>query len=268
MGENRPELLVTGASSLLWRHGLGGTLPGVKCIALGRDFAAPAAMAGNSRVLLHLAYTPDGNDALVRDALTAATAAGCHRVIHSSTGSVYGSTWDGRADESRAPQPATAYASDKLRAEALVHAWAGEAPGRSAVSLRLFFPTLPATGLTAAVADGCTHRMFTRIAAALLSGGEVVLEEQDFFMNPVTPAALAAALRHCLTAKALPPVLNVAGSVDTTLRELVTLMAAKLGTSARICGGSAPARSMLACAAALNGLGDAGDFFPGDARRA
>ena len=268
VADGMTELLVTGATSLLWRCTLGGSLAGCRILTLPRELTVShLPKAQGPRALLHMAYAHVDNDALTKRALDAATAAGCHRVLHASTGSVYGHNWDGFAAPSRAPQPVTAYAHDKLRAEELINAWAAGAKGRSAANLRFFFPTMPLPALKAAAAEGRTHRMVTRIAASLLAGETITLEERSFAMNPASPALVATVLGHCVGAPRLPPAMNVAGGEETTLEALVKHMASLLGVEPRIRHGSAAPRSMLGEAPTLS-RGVISELFPASATRA
>ena len=185
------DALVTGGSGFLWKYLLGEPLCArFRLCFLGRtppgrtvrfewvDLAAPEAgeckslRSLRSRLFLHFAAptpTPENKfplalaDRIAMNAASIALLCGARRLIHASSGAVYGQSWPAYLSEQDATAPVTDYGKSKKTAENILDSFfADAAADRRATHLRLHFPAPSAAALRRAVAAGDCARLFAR----------------------------------------------------------------------------------------------------------
>jgi len=284
------DALVTGGSGFLWKYMLaesvgsrfrlcflGRTPPGPGSRFERVDLAAPGAAEGKnlhglrSRFFLHFAaptprpqhkVTPAESDCIAMNAAVIALRCGALRLIHASSGAVYGRNWPACRSEEDEAAPATDYGKAKESAETIIDAFFNDADaGRRATHLRLHFPAPAAAALRHAVAAGDCSRLFARLAGDLLNHRTIRLEPPVFSMNPCPRGALVELLGLLLKGQDPPGrVLNVAGARAVTLEQAVLELGARLGKLPQFERGDGAPLSMLADTRRLRSMiGDALD---------
>jgi len=278
------DALVTGGSGFLWKYVLGEPLGSrFRLCFLGRtppgrdarfewvDLAAPAAGEGRnlrslrSRFFLHFAAPTPGrenefmlaaSDRIAMNAAAIALRCGASRLIHASSGAVYGRTWTAYRSEGDITAPATDYGRSKQSAETILDAFfADAAAGRHATHLRLHFPAPAAAALVRAVAAGDCSRLFARLARDLLSESTIRLEPPEFLMNPCPGEALVELLELLLKGQDPPGrMLNVAGARAVTLQQAVSELGERLGKLPGFERGTGAPVSMLADTRSLRSM--------------
>ena len=270
------DALVTGGSGFLWKYLLGEPLCArFRLCFLGRtppdravrfecvDLAAPDAgeleilRSLRSRLFLHFAAPTPGPeskfplaeaDRIAMNAASIALLCGARRLIHASSGAVYGQSWPAYRSEEDATAPVTDYGKSKKSAENILDSFfTDEAADRRATHLRLHFPTPSIPALLRAVAAGDCARLFARLARDILSDRTIRLEPSAFWMNPCPDGALVELLKLLLEGQEPPaPVLNVAGARVVTLEQAALELGERLGKPPRFERGTGSSLSMLA----------------------
>ena len=270
------DALVTGGSGFLWKYVLGEPLGSrFRLCFLGRtppdrearfewvDLAAPDAGEGKnlrslrSRLFLHFAAPTPGqepkptlaeSDRIAMNAAAIALRCGASRLIHASSGAVYGRNWPAYRSEEDAAAPVSDYGRSKLSAETVLDAFFTDPPaGRRAFHLRLHFPAPAAAALLRAVAAGDCSRLFARLARDLLGDCAIRLEPSAFSMNPCPGGALVDLLELLLREQDPPGrVLNVAGARAITLEQAALELGGRLGKRPRFERLAGAPQSMLA----------------------
>jgi nucleoside-diphosphate-sugar epimerase len=270
------DALVTGGSGFLWKYLLGEPLCArFRLCFLGRtppgravrfecvDLAAPDAgecknlRSLRSRFFLHFAApTPKPEskfplaeaDRVAMNAASIALLCGARRLIHASSGAVYGQSWGAYRSEEDPTAPVTDYGKSKKSAENILDSFfTDEAADRRATHLRLHFLTPSTAALLQAVAAGDCARLWTRLARDVLNDCPIRLEPSAFWMNPCPDGALVELLKLLLEGQEPPaPVLNVAGARAVTLEQAVLELGKRLGKPPRFERGTGTSLSMLA----------------------
>jgi nucleoside-diphosphate-sugar epimerase len=270
------DALVTGGSGFLWKYVLGEPLGSrFRLCFLGRtppgraarfewvDLAAPDAAEGKnlcslrSRFFLHFAAPTPGreyqitlaeSDRIAMNAAAIALRCGVSRLIHASSGAVYGQSWPGCRSEEDKAAPVTDYGKSMKSAETVLDAFFTDAVAdRRTTHLRLHFLAPSAAALLRAVAAGDCSRLFARLARDLLNDCAIRLEPSAFSMNPCPGGALVELLNLLLTDQDPPGrVLNVAGARAITLEQAALELGELLGKTPSFVRGAGAPLSMLA----------------------
>jgi nucleoside-diphosphate-sugar epimerase len=161
--------------------------------------------------------------------LEGARAAGTRRIVFAASSSAYGDDPSLPKVETQMPRPMSPYAASKLAGEHLMAVWA-RSYGLSTVSLRyfnIFGPRQPGDSAYAAVIAAFTRRRLAGERPVIYGDGQ---QSRDF--TSVTNAVLATMLAGSSPAPLAGEVLNIGTGRRVTLRELDTLITARVDSGA------------------------------------
>lgn len=296
MGPEQFDLIITGGSGFLWKYVVLPHLdPGLRFAYVGKrrpDDSTPfyeCDLSSSSKeiigktenilshvrakVFLHLAsptpkqgvFDQQSADEMLRMARNVSSLASvveAERLLHASSGAVYGSSWEGYARETDPRLPQDLYGRSKAAAEAIFDqgSWS-----KIVTHLRFFFPLSTTEMAIRALNEGHRSRLLPRMIHQLKQGEQIELLEDEFRFNPATGSSIALLLQAFVSnpgnsgkrVKDWPSALNVAGKEEISLSVFIDLLGKKLGISPKIIRSASfkpGRRSMLASPDALLSL--------------